>query len=44
VQESLEPPGFCKSLDERWAMQILALNLETTKTNAELLLAGLKGL
>ena len=26
------------------AMQILALNLETTKTNAELLLAGLKGL
>jgi transcription termination factor Rho len=25
------------------AMQILALNLETTKTNAELLLAGLKG-
>jgi transcription termination factor Rho len=25
-------------------MQILALNLETTKTNAELLLAGLKGL
>jgi transcription termination factor Rho len=26
------------------AMQILSLNLETTKTNAELLLAGLKGL
>ncbi len=26
------------------AMQILTLNLETTKTNAELLLAGLKGL
>ena len=26
------------------AMQILGLNLETTKTNAELLLAGLKGL
>jgi transcription termination factor Rho len=26
------------------AMQILCLNLETTKTNAELLLAGLKGL
>jgi transcription termination factor Rho len=26
------------------AMQILALNLETTKTNAELLLSGLKGL
>jgi transcription termination factor Rho len=26
------------------AMQILALNLETTKTNAELLLQGLKGL
>jgi hypothetical protein len=25
-------------------MQILALNLETTKTNAELLLSGLKGL